>query len=402
MLATVKRESYLKRIRPFYDSDLIKVITGLRRSGKTVILDQIRDEIIRSGVPADHIVYLNFEDMDNAHLRAGAALNEFSKKYRDGTRHYFLFDEIQRVSGFEEAVNSMRATMDCSIFVTGSNSKLLSGDLATVLTGRTVSFTVMPFTFREVTECRRANGMEAKDFSEYLKWGGMPQRLQQGDDASVRTYLDSVYKDILYTDVVSRSNARDADLLTRVADFLMDNSGKVFSVSSIVDYIEGRDRRGVSTETVYNYVRHITSSMLVSGLERFDIKGKMFLSSLRKYYVADPGLVSIHRSDGSIDVGARIETVVHNELIARNYSLGTGKVGDKEVDFVAEKDGKRSYFQVCYLMGDERARDREFSALEAIDDNHPKFVISMDQIDMSRNGIEHLRLVEDFLLSDRF
>ncbi|MDR0523561.1 MAG: ATP-binding protein [Candidatus Methanoplasma sp.] len=401
-MVAVKRESYLRRIRPFYDSDLIKVITGMRRCGKTVLLDQIREDLLASGVPGDRIVRLNFEDLDNARLRDGAALNEFSKAYRGGGKAYFLFDEIQKVDGFEEGVNSMRATMDCSIFVTGSNGKLLSGDLATALTGRTVSFAVMPFTFAEATDYRRANGLGDGDIFEYLKWGGLPQRLQQRDEESTRAYLESVYGDILYRDVVAGSGARDADLMARVADFLMDNSGKAFSASSIAEHLEKSGRRRASTETVYGYVRRISSSMMVNGLDRFDVRGKMFLSSLRKYYVADPGLVSIRRADGSMDIGARIETAVHNELVSRNYSLGIGKVGDREVDFVAEKGGKRLYFQVCYLMADEKTRDREFSALEAIGDNHPKFVISMDQADMSRNGIEHLRLVEDFLLSDRF
>ena len=398
----VKRESYLGRIRPFYNSDLIKVLMGMRRSGKTVLLNQIREELIMSGVPEDNIVYVNFEDMDHSHIRTGAALNEFSKRYRNGAKYYFMFDEIQKVTGFEEGINSIRVNMECSIFVTGSNGKLLSGDLATTLTGRTISFTIMPFTFKEVAEYRRLNGMEEKDFFEYLKWGGLPQRLQQNDDLSVRVYLESVYGDIVYNDIIMRSKSRDADLMERIVDFLMDNSGKVFSSSSVAEYIEKTEKRQVSTETVYNYVKHINSSMMINKLERFDIKGKMFLSTLQKYYAADPGLVNVRRTDGSMDIGARIETIVHNELLSRNYRLGMGKIGDKEVDFIAEKNGKKYYFQVCYLMADEKTREREFSALESIDDNHPKFVVSMDQADMSGRGIEHLRLVDDLLLSDRF
>jgi predicted AAA+ superfamily ATPase len=395
------RETYLERIRPFYDSDLVKVITGVRRSGKTILLSQIKDDLIRSGVKEDHVISVNFEDSEYMHIRDEAALHQFSKEYRDGAKYYFMFDEIQKVDGFEEGLNSMRSTMGCSIFITGSNGKLLSGDLATALTGRAVSFRMAPFTFREVTEYRRMAGLEEKDFFEYLKWGGLPQRLQQKDDVSVRTYLEMVYSDILYRDVVRRANVRDPDLLIRVADFMIDNSSKVFSGPSLVESLK-KEGRSVSTETIYNYVRHISSSMLLERLERFDVRGKMFLSTLEKYYVVDPGLISMRRTDGSVDIGARIETVVYNELVARNYKVGTGKVGDKEVDFIADKDGRKCYFQVCYLMGDEKTRDREFSSLEAIDDNHPKFVISMDGFDMSRNGIEHLRLVEDFLLSDRF
>jgi len=397
MTREIQRELYLKKIRPFYDSDLIKVITGVRRSGKSTILRQIMKEIVSGGVPEDRIIDLSFELFKYQDIDDAAKLHDQVRPMMSGGGKYYLFfDEIQNVIGFERALNSFRVEFNCSIFITGSSGKLLSGELTTLLTGRYVEFRVMPFTFKEVAEYRGTEG-DLELFEEYMRLGGMPLRLTMGE-GEARTYLRDLKASIIGKDILLRSKITNTDLLNRIVDFMLNNSSNVFSANSVKNFLIS-ERRNVSSETVYNYVNAVVSSLLISKVRRFDVKGKEMMRMHEKYYAADTGLWHSDKLTGDVDVGACLETIVYNELIARGYSVSIGKVDDKEVDFIAEADGGRAYIQVSYLLSDDATKEREFSSLEFIRDNYPKYVLSMDGLDMSRGGIVHLNLMK-FLLSD--
>ena len=397
MSAEIKRELYLKKIRPFYDSDLIKAITGVRRSGKSTILGQIMNEIISAGVPEERIIYVSFELFKYQYIDDAAKLHDHVHPMMSGDGKYYLFfDEIQHAVGFEKALNSLRVEFDCSIFITGSSGKLLSGELTTLLTGRYVEFRVMPFTFREVAEYRGTKG-DLELFEEYMRLGGMPLRLTMGE-REARTYLRDLKASIISKDILRRSKIKNTDLLNRIVDFMLNNSSNIFSANSVKNFLIS-ERREVSSETVYNYVDAVVSSLLISKVRRFDVKGKEMMRMHEKYYAADTGIWYSDKLTGDIDIGACLETIVYNELIARGYSVSIGKVDDKEVDFIAEADGGRAYIQVSYLLSDNATKEREFSSLELIRDNYPKYVLSMDQFNMSRDGIVHLNLLK-FLLSD--
>ena len=396
MAKEIQRELYLKKIRPFYDSELIKVITGVRRSGKSTILRQIMGEIVSLGVPESQIIDVSFELFKHQGIDNAAKLHDHVRPMMSGNgKHYLFFDEIQGVTGFEKALNSIRAEFDCSIFITGSNRKLLSDDLATLLTGRYVEFRVMPFTFREVVEYRGGGGHEL--FEEYMRLGGIPLRLAMGE-GEARAYLRDLKASIITNDILLRSKITNTDLLNRIVDFMLSNSSNVFSANSVKTFLLS-EGRSVSPETVYSYVNAVVSSLLVSKVRRLDIKGKEIMRTHEKYYVADTGILHSDKLTGEVDIGACLETIVYNELIARGYSVNIGQVGGKEVDFIVEADGGRAYLQVSYPLSDAATREREFSSLELIKDNYPKYVLSMDGFDMSRGGIVHLNILK-FLLSD--
>jgi len=398
----IKREMYLSRIRPFYESDLIKILVGIRRCGKSVILDQIAQELRDSGIESERVIYVNFELMDYSGIRDAASLVAFVKSRMTlPGRYYLLFDEIQKVDGFEEGINSLRASHGCSIFITGSNGRLLSSELKTDLTGRYVTFRIRPFTYREVKSLLEENGRDVGEsaFYDFMKWGGMPQRFRFEQEREVRAYLSDLYDSIVLNEVVSRFKVMDPDLLERIMSYIVDNSSRLFSVNSIVEFLK-REGRPVSTSTVYNYVDHVLSSLIVDNVKRYDTKGKRILAAQGKFYCADTGLRQVRSADPNSDIGALLETIVHNELIARGYEVRVGKTPKAEIDFIATRDGGRIYIQVCYMMLDERIAQREFSPFSEISDNYPKYVLSMDKFDMSSDGVRHLNLVDGFLLSE--
>ena len=397
----LKREMYLERIRPFYHTDLIKILAGVRRSGKSVMLGQIYRELADSGVPEESLVRLNLEFGEYADIGTWKELYETLSGLLPATGTPYLFlDEVHNVPGFEKALNALRAEHGCSIFVTGSGGALLPGELSTVLTGRAVTFKVMPFTYRESLALTRLRGIVMEDpFGDYLKYGGMPHRFAFPPGGPTVQYLNDTFTAIVYKDVVQRAGVSNIDLLERIVGFMVDNTSKIFSANSVRKFLRSQGRE-VSADALYSYVGYLVSSLLVNRVGRYDLKGKKHLATLEKYYLTDPGFFGTRLSRRELDIGAILETVAHNELVARGYRVSIGKIGGHEVDFVAEKDGETSYFQVCYMLGG--SEEREFRSLEAIDDNRPKYLVSMDPLDMSRRGIRHLRFVEDFLLSDEF
>ena len=393
------RETVLKKIRPFYDSELIKVLIGLRRSGKSVILQQIMDELIENGVAKPQIIYMNFEDFQYSSITNAKQLYEYiCSKRKNEKKYYLFFDEIQMVNEFERVINSFRATWDVSIFITGSNGKLLSGELATLLSGRYVSFRVTPFSFVEYCEIKQIAEASEEDLIEYMNWGGMPQRFSMKSENETRTFLQDLYNSIVLRDIVQRTGAKEVDLINRIMEYLMLNPSQTFSAKGILNYFKSVNRM-VSAQTLYNYLDHIQSSLIVSKAQRYDIRGKQLLTTLDKYFLMDLGLGRIHNSGYKLEMGAMLENIVYNELRNRDYEVYVGKIPGGEVDFVAVKDDQREYYQVAYYLTDQSVIDREFGAFRVISDNYPKYVISMDKADFSRDGILHKNVMK-FLVEE--
>ena len=395
----VIRERYLKLIRPFYEQELIKVLIGIRRSGKSVILKQIMDELKENNVDDNHIIYINFEDYDYEEYTNPKKLNNYVKeKIIDDKKYYIFFDEVQNINKWEKVVNSLRATKNTSIFITGSNSDLLSSDLATHIAGRYVSFKITPFTFDEV--CKLLNITDKRDieetFSDYIKWGGMPQRFMQTNDASRKTYLNDIYDSIIIKDIVKRFNIKDIDLLNRIVMYILTTPSQIFSPESLRNYMQS-DSRNVSLETLYNYLDYITRANLISKAERYDVRGKRILTGKYKYYLTDLGFTNILSEGKKEQIGAYLENIVYNELIARGYSVNIGTLENGEIDFIATRFNEKIYIQVTYILSDETVIDREFNAYKKIEDNYPKYVLSMDKFDFSQNGIIHKNII-DWLL----
>ena len=392
----IKREEYLKKIRGFYDQDLIKVITGIRRSGKSTLLKQIIDELKDNGIDEERIVYINFEDIDMSFIKNDKDLNEYIKKQikRDG-KYYLLFDEIQNIVDWEKAVNSFKATKDVSIFITGSNSNLLSGELATLLAGRYVSFKIQPFSFKEVCELKQLKNNEEieKEFEDYLKWGGMPLRFYFKDESEIKNYLMDLYDSIVIKDIVSRYKVKDVELLNRILEYLMSTPAQQFSVTNIVNYLKN-ENRNCSNETLYNYLSYITNSFIMNKAKRYDIKGKKVLSTNDKYYLTDLGLGQVKSTNKIKGRGSVLENIVYNELINRGYEVLVGKSDSSEIDFIASYFDEKIYIQVAYILTDETVIEREFGAFKGIEDNYPKYVLTMDKADFSQNGIIHKNIIE--------
>ncbi len=399
----IKREIYLEKIRDFYDSELIKVIMGIRRCGKSVLLMQIMEELKEKGIKEDHIIYINFEDYDFIEYTDPKKFNELIKsKIKDENKYYLFFDEIQSVIDFEKVINSFRATMNVSIFITGSNSKLLSGEFATYLTGRIISIKMMPFTYAEFLELKKSKNEEINDrtFNEYIEWGGMPLIYNTKNETERKMYLRDLYSAIILKDIVERNKIKDINLLNKIVQFMMENIGGIISSNSIAGYLKN-DRVNTTVDTVMNYVEYITSSSIFNKVNRYDIRGKNVMATLEKYYVTDLGLLNLKKSPIEKKIGGRLENIVYNELIARGYEVYIGKTDKGEVDFVIDKFGDRIYIQVADYLSSDEVMKREFGAFNDINDNFPKYVITMDKIDYSQNGIIHLN-IEDFLLNKKW
>lgn len=399
----VIRENYLKKIRPFYDQDLIKVITGIRRSGKSVILRQIINEILKSGVKEKNIVYMNFELTDYSDIKTSKELDKHIKDRINNTNKYYLFfDEIQYVKEWERTVNSYKAKYGdkISIFITGSNSDMLSGELATLLSGRYVSFKIRPFSFKEVCEFKNYELDKYKleeQFNDYIKWGGLPQRFNLNDEYEIRTYLTDVYNSIVVKDIINRFKVTDLELFNRIAEYIVTTPSQTFSAESLVKYFEMNDDRGVGKTTLYNYLEYMCKAHLIEKADRYDVRGKRILNGKYKYYLTDLGLGQILNVSKKEQMGAYLENIVYNELIYRGYDVKVGNLDSGEIDFIALKDGNKEYYQVCYYLVDENVIDREFKVFDNIKDNYPKYVISMDKYDFSQNGIIHKNMI-DWLL----
>lgn len=395
----LKRETYLEQIRPYYESDIIKVITGVRRAGKSILLDTIKDELIENGVCENHIIYLNLEDLDYDYIVDASDLNrEIKSRIDDNGKYYIFLDEIQHIKNFEKALASFRATLDVSLFVTGSNSTLLSGELSTLLTGRTVEFEVLPFSFYEMKQYYEINKMDWSDdlFSNYLKWGGFPLRFDYRDDTSIHRYLSNLYEGIVNRDIVGKSKSTDKKNFMDISLYILANAGKELSIDNIVDTFR-KNNKEISKRTVYNYIDRMKKAYLIHGVGRYNIVGKTALSYREKQYAVDMGFRTINANTINYEDTFFLENIIYNELLTRGYTVFAGKTYKGEIDFVAIRNGKKCFIQVAYLLASEETVKREFGAYSRITDASPKYVMSLDKLDMSHDGIVHMNII-DFLL----
>lgn len=398
------REDYLSKIRGFYDSDLIKILVGIRRCGKSVILNQIIEELKdKRNVDEEHIIFINFEFIEFEDLLDYKKLNKYIKdKIKDNKIYYLFLDEVQNVDEFERVVNSLRASIkNISIFLTGSNSKMLSDELSSVLSGRYVLFNINPLSYKEYVLLTNKDGYNLDTFWDYAKWGGLPNRCEFNNVIDIKNYLHSVYDSIILRDVVKRLNLKDTILFDMILQYIIETAGREFSADNIIKYLENENKK-ISNETLYNYIDALCKALIIKKVYRYDIAGKGVLKTLNKYYATDLGIAQIKNNNPEFKNYIILENIVYNELINRNYEVYIGKTKTGKVDFLAKKDGNIKYFQVTYEMKDNiDTIEREFGAFKKIEDNYPKYVISLDKLDLSRDGIIHLNLI-DFLLSEDF
>jgi len=401
-----KRELYLEKIRPYYDVDLIKVITGIRRSGKSKLLELIINELSERGVSPSKILYINFEDLEYDYINDPKTLNAIVKsRIIDNEKYYILLDEIQKVDQFEKALASFKATMNCSIFVTGSNSKLLSGELSTLLTGRTVEFSILPLTYKEAIDflTLKNKPVSSDFFFDYLKWGGFPQRFDLATEEQIRNYLVSIYNGIIEKDIFQREGNIDKHKFKTVCAYILANAGKEFSgdnVANYFNYADNSNKIDISKPTVYSYLSLMEKAFFISRVKRFDISGKKILETKEKFYSVDTGLRIINTNTINYEDTFYLENIIYNELISRGYDVYVGKTYAGEIDFIATKNGKKCFIQVSYYMKEQSTIEREFGSFNKIKDASPKYVLSLDKVDLSHDGITHLN-IEDFLLMKR-
>ena len=397
----LKRDEYIKKIVPFIDKDVIKVLTGIRRSGKSVMLKLLMEELKNRGINENQFIYINFENLKYRNLKNYERLYDFIlNKVDDKYKSYYIFlDEIQEVEEWERCVNSLRVDEDFNfdIYITGSNAKLLSGELSTYLAGRYIEFVVYPFSFKEFFEIMKEKNKEIdlkESFQDYVKFGGMPflHNLDYNFEASMQ-YLQDLYASIILKDITRRNNIRDTDLLERIINYVVMNIGNTFSATSISKFFKSENRK-VATETILNYIKACEEAFLIYRVARNDLLGKKILNVNEKYYIADHGIREAIMENNQKNINQVLENIVYFEMLRRGYNVKIGKVDNLEVDFVCKKNDETIYIQVSYLLASEDTKEREFSVLENIKDNYPKYVLSMDEFDMSRNGIKHVNLIE--------
>ena len=400
----IKREIYMQRIRPFMNTDLIKVFTGIRRAGKSVMLELVKNELKESGIGEENFLCINFEQFSNSQYLDVQSLYKKIVDFQKNTKGkiYLFFDEIQEVTGWEKCINSCRIDFDCDIYITGSNAKLLSGELATYLAGRYVEFVIYPFSFAEFFEMnvlKNPNVDKSTCFMQFLKTGGMPFLSNFPDDDSAKSqYLIDIYNSVVLKDVVKRNNIRDVDTLERIVAYAFSNIGHIFSATSLSKYFKSENRK-ISHDTILNYLKFCSEAFLFYKINRYDLEGKKIVTVNEKYYCADHGLREALFGKNIQNIDQVLENIVCLELLRRNYKVYVGKKGDLEIDFIAEKQGKKIYVQVAYLLANEETIKREFSVYNSVKDSYPKYVVSMDELDFSQNGIIH-KNIKDFLLME--
>lgn len=401
----IKRDLYLNQIFEFIDKPFIKILSGLRRSGKSSILTLIKEELLKRGVQDSHIVFVNFESFDFIAINNAVYLQKYIKdKIKDNKKYYILLDEIQEVENWEKAVNSFMVDFNCDIIITGSNSRLLSSELATYLAGRYIEFHIYTLSFSEYLQFKSLNPTSDLEiynaFDEYIKRGGFPALhvAEYSIEASYKAVYD-IYSSAILRDTVQRYGIRDVELLERVVKYVFDNIGNSFSAKNVADYFKSQQRR-IDLNTVYNYLSALVGSFIISRIPRYDVKGKEILKTQEKYFVGDPALIYSVMGFKERLISGILENIVMHELTRRGYNVYVGKIGDLEIDFIAEKKGEKIYVQVSYLLSEESTVEREFSPLLKIKDNYPKFVVSMDRFRKDDiEGIKH-RNIADFLLSN--
>lgn len=402
----INREDYLKKIRPFFNKDLVKVLTGIRRSGKSTLLRLIGQELIADGVSANQIYSINFESMAYANRDINSTYKELTNYGANkNDKLYFFLDEIQELTGWERMVNSLRVDLNCDLYITGSNSKLLSGEMATYLAGRYIEIPVYTFSFQEILKMKQEKKIDRsleEDFKSFLILGGMPFIYDHElDEASALEYLKDIYQSIILKDIIARHSIRDIELLERVVTYLLANVANSFSGPNLVKYLK-HEKRTLSLETIYNYIAYAREACLLHLIPRIDVQGKGLLKFQEKIYLSDQGIREAIYGNNERDINQILENVVCLELLRRDFKVRVGKSKEKEIDFVVEKQNQKIYIQVAYLIADQKVARREFSSLAGIQDNYPKLVLSLDRFDFSREGIIHKNLIDFLLQKDWF
>jgi len=399
----IKRELYLNQIKRLIDKEPIKIITGVRRSGKTYLLKSIQDELENRGIKKENIFLISFESMKYNKIENFKQLDECIINLTKNTKGkvYLLFDEIQNVENWEKSINACRVDLDCDIYITGSNSELLSGEMATLISGRYYQINIYPFSFAEFIQYKKEiEKIDTTDleklFKEYVEYGGMPP-IQQVAVQDKYSYLGDIYNTILLKDIVTRHNIRNSDMLNRILDYVIMNLGKNFSAGNIVKYMK-HERRKISKDTILDYLLYSKNACFIHQVPREDIKGKKVLQHNEKYFLVDHGFYQAKY--GEIEnIGSILENIVYIELLRRGYDIKIGMINEKEIDFVCTRDKEKLYIQVTYQLENDNTIEREFSGLAKINDNFDKYVLSMDKIDFSGSGLKHRNII-DFLTSD--
>ncbi|MGM0367525.1 MAG: ATP-binding protein [Actinomycetota bacterium] len=396
-----KRQKYIDRIVPFVNKPVIKVIAGMRRTGKSTIMQLLINYLIKSGIKRKQILYINMELLENSHLADITELYKFVQNHKNkaGKKIYLFIDEVQEIENWEKVVNSFYTNGDADIYITGSNSNLLSSELATLLAGRYVEFFIYPLVFSEFCQFRNKE-ISSELFNEFLKYGGMPA-IHHLDfkEPEIYQYLSAIRDSVVLKDVIKRNNIRNISLLEKIIQFLFDNIGNVFSGRKIADYFR-KKRRLLSHETVYNYLKYLENAFIINRVPRFDLKGKKLLETNEKYYLTDIGLGHTLLGYKESNISAYLENIVFIELLYRGYEIKIGKFEDYEIDFIAQKPGERLYIQVCYLISDEKVRSREIRPFSKIKDNYPKYLLTMDSIPESSEGGFLRRYIPKWLIEE--
>lgn len=398
------RQSYIDQITPFIDMPFVKILTGVRRCGKSTIMLMLMDELKKRGISENNIVRFNFDTLEWQNVEAKQVFEIIKAKLVSNERTYLFLDEIQEIEHWERLVNTfMEETYyNVDIFVTGSNSKMMSSEISTYLTGRYVSFRIHPLSFAEYLEFRKEYSELSdlnKEFLRYIEYGGFPAvHLKSLTLDETYVVVKDIYNTTIFTDIVKRNQIRKVDQLERIVKYAFDNIGNTFSANSIKRFMQSQSRK-IDVETVYNYLSKLESAYILNRCSRKNLQGREILKTQEKFYLADTSFKHVVLGYRQDDISQTLENIVYLELLRHGYDVYVGKLDTQEIDFACEKQGKSIYIQVAYLLADQKTQEREFGNLLKIPDNYPKYVVSMDEVDMSQKGIIHLN-IKDFLLHD--
>ena len=395
----IVRPYYLDILKTYRDTPLVKILAGIRRCGKSTILDMLKDDLISSGISADHIIQLRYtsEELDDD-MTAKQMYRDIKDKMTDNLRYYLLLDEVQEINGWERAVNTLLEDFNTDIYVTGSNSKLMSSEISTYLTGRYISIPVFTLSFSEYLEFKKGNGLTPKELlNEYIRMGGFPiVALGNFDERSSYQIVEGIYNSVITRDINKRHNITNFDLFNRVVKYVIENVGKTFSANAIVKFMKGEGRT-LSVETVYNYLEWLEKAFVIYRCQRYDMQGKTVLKTQEKFYLADASLKYCMLGFNPKSIAAMLENIVYFELRRKGYDVYIGKNAAKEIDFVAVRWDERLYVQVCRNFPEES--EREVANLLEIKDHYPKYVVTLDELAGGNiNGVKIVHLV-DFLLA---
>ena len=392
------REQYLKKIRPFYDDDLIKVITGIRRCGKSCLMATIAEELRNRGVEDKDIIYLDLDKRGNRSIKTPEQLEKkIESLLADNDFKYLFIDEVQNVRGYEEVVNAYNSDGGFSIFITGSNSYLLSGELMTKLTGRYVEFEMFTLSFSEFLDMKRFMGKEVGDvrieFDEYLRYGGFPRSLEYEDHEAKARYIEDVVGQIVDKDIRSRNKIRNIDTFNRVMTYVINNYGAPTSLTNLHDYFTKTERIAVERRTIASYIQMLVDAKVLYRCERFDLKSRKSLHGEEKYYLADPGIYFARNVDVRLNYGPSLENALYIYLRSRGYKLSVGRIGKLECDFIARRRNAYAYIQVSMTIADRDVEEREYRPFGYIRDGYPRYLFTLDPLLQERDGVKHLNMV---------